>query len=177
MRVGGMLIGYYVVCHRKAWLSMRGLWMEQESEAVAVGRVIDETTYSRRDKSLELQAVAPDGTVLVGKLDGADLESGVLHEVKKGRAVEEAHRWQVRFYLWMLALCGIERADGLPFLGQIDYPRLRRTEPVPLEPAHRARLEEMVTEIVDLSLQSTPPERLSRRSFCHKCAFEELCYG
>jgi hypothetical protein len=32
LRVGGMLIGYYALCPRKAWLSLTKLWMEQESE-------------------------------------------------------------------------------------------------------------------------------------------------
>ena len=33
-RVGGMLVGYYDVCPRKAWYSMRGLSMEHECDAV-----------------------------------------------------------------------------------------------------------------------------------------------
>lgn len=29
-RVGGMLVGYYALYPHKAWLSLGGLWMEQE---------------------------------------------------------------------------------------------------------------------------------------------------
>ncbi len=176
-RIGGMLVGYFLICPRKAWLSMRGLWMEQESEAVALGRLVDETSYTRRRKEITLTATAPDGTPLVGKVDWARLDRGVLHETKKSRAVEDAHRWQLRFYLWLLKLDGATRPDGRPFRGQINYPRLRRTEPVELMPAHEARLAEIVAALRRLAARRTPPPRLDRRAFCRKCAFEELCYG
>lgn len=177
VRVGGMLVGYYVLCPRKAWLSMRGLWMEQESDAVAIGRLIDQTSYGRKKKHLDLEAEAPDGTHLVGRLDWADLREGTLHETKKSRAVEEAHRWQVRFYLWLLKRCGVTRADGTPFAGCLNYPRLRRTEPVELLPEHEARLAEIVSQIRELAGQPKPPARIDKRAFCRKCAFEELCYS
>lgn len=172
-----MLVGYYVICPRKAWLSLRGLWMEQESTAVALGRLIDETSYTRQKKEITLTATAPDGTPLVGKVDWARLDRGVLHETKKSRAVEDAHRWQLRFYLWLLKRCGATRPDGQPFRGHINYPKLRRTEPVGLRPEHEARLAEMVTDLRRLARQDHPPPRIDTRAFCKKCAFEELCYG
>jgi len=177
LRIGGMLIGYYVICPRKAWLSMRGIWMEQESDTVALGRLLDEGSYQRADKHIELDAEAPDGTALVGKIDRANLREGVLHETKKGRSCEEAHYWQLRFYLWMLRRNGVTRADGSPFRGQLDYPLLRRTETVTLDPDHETVLTAYVRAIRELGGQETPPARLVKRSFCAKCAFEELCYA
>ena len=115
VRVGGMLVGYYLLCERKAWLSMRGLWMEQESSRVALGRLAGESSYERKKKELMLTAEAPDGTPLAGKIDWADLEGGVLHETKLSRSAEEAHRWQLRFYLWLLKLNGTTRSGGEPF--------------------------------------------------------------
>ncbi len=91
-RVGGMLVGYYVLCPRKAWLSMRALWMEQESTTVALGRHVDTTSYERERKEIMLTAEAPDGTPLVGKVDWARLDAGVLHETKKSASAEEAQR-------------------------------------------------------------------------------------
>ena len=177
LRVGGMLIGYYVLCPRKAWLSMRGIWMEQESDAVALGRLLDEHSYDRDEKHLTIEAEAPDGTGLVGKIDRANLRDGVLHETKKGRSCEDAHYWQLRFYLWMLLRNGVKRADSSPFRGQLDYPLLRRTEAVTLEPDHETTLDNYVQNIRQLAEQETPPDRLTKRSFCAKCAYEELCYG
>lgn len=177
VRIGGMLVGYWLVCPRKAWLSMRGLWMEQESEAVALGRLLDRTSYARRRRPALIEAEAPDGTPLVAKIDGADLRRGVLHETKKGRAEEEAHRWQLRFYLWVLKRAGVTAPGGGPLTGRLDYPALRRTEPVALDAEHEARLEAIVDGLAALARRDDPPERYPRRAFCRRCAFEELCHA
>ncbi len=177
LRVGGMVLGYYLICPRKAWLSLRGLWMEGESDTVAQGRLLDEHTYGRSDKHIALEAEAPCGTRLAGKIDWANLKEGVLHETKKGRSCEEAHRWQLRFYLWLLQLNGVTRPDGRPFSGQINYPALRKTETVTLTEDDSRQLTSWVQEIGQLAYRFTPPERIGKRSFCRKCAFEELCYG
>jgi len=177
LRVGGMVLGYSLICPRKAWLSLRGLWMEAESDTVALGRLLDEHTYERADKHIPLEAEAPCGTRLVGKVDWANLKAGVLHETKKGRSCEDAHRWQLRFYLWLLGRNGVTRPDGRPFAGQLNYPALRKTETVTLEDDHAQKLADMVREIGALAYRFTPPDRLAKRSFCKQCAFEELCYG
>jgi CRISPR-associated exonuclease Cas4 len=175
-RIGGMLVGYYVLCPRKAWLSMQGLWMEQESTTVALGRQIDQNSYKRRQR-VTLTAEAPDGTALIGKIDGTDLEAGVLHETKKSRKAEDAHRWQLRFYLWLLQLNGVTRPSGEPFKGELSYPRQRRTECVVLTSAHTERLQTIVEQLAALAEANTPPPRHESRSFCRTCAFEALCYG
>lgn len=172
-----MLVGYHAVCPRKAWYSMRGLWMEHESDTVRLGRLLDETSYRRRQRPAMIEATAPDGTALVAKIDGVDLRAGALHETKKGRSCEDAHALQLRFYLWVLALAGVTRADGTPLTGQLDYPALRRTEAVNLGPEHRADLESHVAALARLARRPTPPERFPRRSFCRRCAFESLCYA
>lgn len=177
VRIGGMLIGYYLVCPRKAWLSMHGLWMEQEDDTVALGRLLDESSYQRRHRPALFEVEAPDGTPLVAKIDGARLREGVLHETKKGRSCEDAHRWQLRFYLWVFKRCGVAGRDGAPLRGQLDYPALRRTEPVELLPEHERRLETIVSKITSLAHSDRPPERFPRRTFCRRCAFEDLCYG
>lgn len=160
---------------------MRGIWMEQESDTVALGRLLDEDSYGRAEKHLTIEAEAPDGTALIGKIDRANLRTGpnggVLHETKKSRSCEDAHLWQVRFYLWLLYRNGVTRSDGSPFGGQLDYPLLRRTETVTLDPSHEAELTRTVSAIRNLAGQETPPARLAKRQFCSKCAYEELCYG
>lgn len=177
LRIGGMLVGYHHLCPRKAWWSLRGIWMEQESDTVALGRLLDQSAYGREDKHLQVEAEAPDGTLLIGKIDRANLRQGVLHETKKGRSCEDAHRWQVRFYLWLLHLNGVSRSDGSPFVGQLDYPLLRRTETVTLDNEHLAVLERTIADLRQLTTQESPPPILTKKSFCRKCSFEELCYG
>jgi CRISPR-associated exonuclease Cas4 len=172
-----MLVGYYVLCPRKAWLSMNGLWMEQESTTVALGRQIDESSYEREQKEIQLSAESPSGVPLVGKVDWARLDAGVLHETKKSAAAEEAHKWQLRFYLWLLALNDVTGPEGERFSGELNYPRQRRTESVTLSGSHVRRLQEIVQSLNELSRKRTPPPRREDRSFCRRCAFEELCYG
>lgn len=176
-RVGGMLVGYHAVCPRKAWYSMRGLWMEHESDDVRQGRLLDRTAYARRKRPALVTAEAPDGTPLVAKLDGVDLRHGVLLETKKGRAEEHAHRLQLRFYLWVLRLAGVAGPGGRPLTGRLDYPALRRTEPVELAPEHEGELAATVAALAKLARHPDPPPRHPRRSFCRRCAFEPLCYG
>ncbi|RMG19916.1 MAG: CRISPR-associated protein Cas4 [Bacteroidetes bacterium] len=173
----GMLLGYYLLCPRKAWLSQRGLWMEQESQAVQLGRLLDERSYQRASKQLDLEVELPEGTHLRGRIDWAELQQGVLHETKKGRACEEAHKWQLRFYLWLLKLCGVQAPGGGPFTGLLNYPRLRQTVAVELRPTEEQQLQQYLHQLHQLLLVSRPPARCTRRSFCKKCAFEELCYG
>lgn len=181
LRIGGMLVGYHALCPRKAWLSANGLWMEQESDTVALGRHLDATTYAREKKGYDLDVNAPglEHVRLVGKIDHANLSEGVLHEVKKSRAAEAAHEDQLRFYLWLLRLAGVTRSDGEPFTGQLDYPALRKTHAVTLTPEDETRLAETVALIAATLRQPHPPARLGpeRRTFCAACAFEELCYG
>ena len=175
--ITGTIFSYSLICPRKAWLHHKGIWMEQESEDVALGRLLDETTYRRNEKHLELHATSPGEIPLVGKLDRAKLNEGVLHETKKGRSCSEAHQWQVRFYLWLLKLNGVNGTGGSSFRGQIDYPALRRSEPVELTAAHEQQLENMLHNLCSLLAAKHPPARLDKRNFCKKCAFEELCYG
>ena len=171
------LFNYHLICSRKSWLHCHDIRMEQESETVALGKLLDESSYQRSDKDIVLHAETPNGIPLVGKIDRANLKQGVLHETKKGRSCEEAHIWQVRFYLWLLKRNGVSRPDGRYFTGQLDYPTLRRTEVVTLEPEHEQQLAQWTTELRDVLQQPTPPPRITQRNFCRKCAFEELCYG
>ena len=175
--ITGMLVGYYNICPRKAWLSRNGLEMEQESEAVALGRLIDETSYGREKKHLHLSVDLPNDISLVGKVDWANLEDGVLHETKKSPSAEESHFWQLRFYLWLLHLSNVQQEDGSPFTGEINYPKLRKTQKVELLPEHRETLRQIVAQLKALLQTDVPPPRIAQRKFCQKCAFEEFCYG
>jgi len=177
LRLTATLFNYHLICSRKSWLHHHGIRMEQESEAVAMGKLLDESSYGREKKQISVEAESPQGVPLVGLIDRANLRDGVLHETKKGRACEEAHIWQLRFYLWLLTLNGVRRANDGTFTGQLDYPTLRRTETVVLTAEHEQQLAQWTTELRQVLQQPTPPPRISQRKFCRKCAFEELCYG
>lgn len=42
MKISGMMIYYYFVCKRKLWYYINQLNMEQNSELVAIGKILDE---------------------------------------------------------------------------------------------------------------------------------------
>ena len=50
--VSGLLYEYYHICKRKTWYFANGLAMEDENENVHIGKIIDETTYSREKKGI-----------------------------------------------------------------------------------------------------------------------------
>jgi CRISPR-associated exonuclease Cas4 len=175
-RIGGMLVGYYAICPRKAWLVLQGISMEQESEQVALGRVLDDTSYRREQKGIDLAFLRDDGIELVGRVDWADLRRGVLHETKKSRSMDDAHRLQLCYYLWLLELCGVEAEPGQPYTGVLDYPLLRRSEEVVLDSSTRSVLEGIVLEL--RALRSAPiPDLAASPKLCRKCAFNDLCHA
>ncbi|MDP2208215.1 MAG: Dna2/Cas4 domain-containing protein, partial [Bacteroidota bacterium] len=53
----GTHINYYFVCHRKLWLFSHGLSMEQTSDTVLIGKLIDENSYSREEKGIDIDGV------------------------------------------------------------------------------------------------------------------------
>ncbi|MCS7014389.1 MAG: CRISPR-associated protein Cas4 [Chloroherpetonaceae bacterium] len=159
----GTKINYYFVCKRKLWLFSNQIEMEQESDLVAQGKLISETTYP--DKCHELDI---DGVMV---LDFADLQSGVIHEIKKSDKMEEAHLWQVKFYLWHLKSKGL---NGLR--GELDYPKLKRRVSVTLTENDCQALERIAADIAALERQATPPPKIEKK-FCKHCAYFELCWA
>lgn len=85
--ITGIMIYYYFVCPKKLWYFANELVMEQNSELVAIGKVIDETTYTKEKKNILI-----DDTINVDFVDN----EMTLHEVKKTKAIEEAGIWQTK---------------------------------------------------------------------------------
>jgi len=160
--ITGTHINYYHVCHRKLWLFSHGVQMEQTSDTVLLGKLIDESSYERKDKSIDI-----DGNIVI---DWIDDKSGVLHEVKKSDSMEDAHRWQVLYYLWYLKQKGV---SGLR--GEIDYPKLKQKVGVVLTPEAEAKLEEIIKKIEAVMKQDQTPDRINKR-FCKTCSYYELCW-
>ena len=56
----GTQINYYFVCHRKLWLFTKDIRFEDENEYVQLGRLIDENTYKRNKKQIEIGKIKID---------------------------------------------------------------------------------------------------------------------
>lgn len=160
-KITGVMVYYYFVCKRKLWFFANNVTMEQNSDLVSMGKLIDETSYSREKKH-----------ILINESINIDFlrDWKVIHEVKKSRQIEEASIWQLKYYIWVLKQKGVDIEKGI-----LDYPLLRKREEVILTQEDEQRLEKILKEIstiVDLKL----PPNLKKKSMCKKCAYYELCY-
>ncbi|MEQ1746965.1 MAG: CRISPR-associated protein Cas4 [Saprospiraceae bacterium] len=164
--VTATLIAYLHTCQRKLWLHAHEIRMEHTSDLVAEGKLIGDTSYDRRaDKYTQVEL---DGI----KIDFFDPRTRTVHETKRGRAVEAAHRAQVRYYLYKLRQHGVTDASGI-----IEYPDLRKTEPVPpLTEADVLEIEGWEAEVRRIvALEQCPP--VIRLKICSSCSYYDLCYA
>lgn len=154
------------VCHRELWLHAHEIRMEHTSEIVAEGKLIGETAYDRRAE--KYTQVEFDGI----KIDFYDARNKVVHETKRGRAVESAHRAQVQYYLYKLRQNGVTDATGI-----IEYPDLKRTEAVPtLTDADIKAIEGWEVDIEWIVSQEYCPPVIDK-PICKQCSYYDFCYS
>lgn len=110
--ITGVMIYYYFVCKRKLWYFVNEINMETEDENVLLGKLLDEHSYKRDEKHINIDNVINIDFVR---------EHNQIHEVKKSRAIEEAGIWQVKYYLYYLKKKGVSKLKA-----QIDYPLLKK---------------------------------------------------
>ncbi|WP_313420004.1 CRISPR-associated protein Cas4 [Sphingobacterium multivorum] len=172
MTVNATLINLYNVCPRECWLHANGVRMEHTSETVADGKLLHETSYADRNaKHSEMFIEASfECLPLFGQIDFYDAKRKIIHETKRGNKVEEAHTWQVKFYLWLLKLNGIEDATGV-----IEYPLLRQTDTVTLSLSDEFHLIKLVQQITAL-LESEKCPSVINGKICKSCSYYDLCY-
>lgn len=171
--INATLISYYIYCKRRMWLHSNGIRMEHVSDFVAKGKLICETTYQQRPSKfteIEISYLYKRNSLLSCKIDYYDSKNKIVHEVKKSNSKEAAHEWQVRFYLWVLKLNGIENGIGI-----LEYPKLRETRKVLLTSIDIEKLEMMVKEIQIILLSDVIPDKVELK-FCKNCSYYELCY-
>ncbi|MDQ3179956.1 MAG: CRISPR-associated protein Cas4, partial [Acidobacteriota bacterium] len=139
----GTEVGYYFICRKKLWWFAHGIQMEQESDRVKLGKVVHEKSYERKKKEISID----NKIVLDWQADG------VIHEVKLTDSMEEAHEFQLLYYIYYLKQKGVE---GLT--GQIDYPKLRQTKEIELTFEREVELEKALREMEKIVLMDAPPE-------------------
>ena len=94
-KISGIMVYYYFVCKRKLWLFNSDISMEDENELVQIGRFIDDSSYASERKHIMINDEI--------NIDFIE-RSGVIHEIKKSRKIEEASVWQL--VLSKAAWCG-----------------------------------------------------------------------
>lgn len=161
MKITGIMVYYYFICQRKLWYFINEIYMEQNSELVQLGKIIDEETYKRETKGILI-----DNTINVDFIkDGA-----ILHEVKKTKAIEEAGIWQLKYYMYYLNKRGVKNIKA-----KIDYPLLRESLDIEIDNEDIKILENIEKNIEEISNSEKTPKILNS-SICKKCAYYDLCY-
>jgi CRISPR-associated exonuclease Cas4 len=159
-------LNYYHICHRKLWLFAHGITMEHNSDTVYEGKLIGETTYPQRTGRYQEIDLG------IAKIDFYDPKEKVVHEVKKSDKMETAHRWQVKYYIYLLQQTGLTDVNGI-----LEYPKLRKTEKVYLEEGDIAELETTLKEIENIIGNENCPSRLTKKTLCRSCSYFEFCYA
>lgn len=165
MIITGTHINYYFVCQRKLWLFDNGIQMEYSSELVDEGRFIHETAYPQRAQ--KYSEIELDGA----KIDYYDPKNKIVHEIKKSNKVEEAHRWQAKYYLYVLRENGIEGAKAL-----LEYPGLRRREEIVLTSDDFRQLEITKSQIQQIVKSDMVPPRI-KKGLCRRCSYFDFCWS
>ena len=159
--ITGVMIYYYEVCKRKLWYFYNEIQMEQGNDNVLIGKAIDEETYKRDKKHINI-----DNIINIDFIRS----KGVLHEVKKSKKIEEASILQVKYYLYFLQKRGVYNIRG-----KIDYPLLKQSIDVELSDEDIKEIDEILINIKNTVKASNPPS-LDKKRICQSCAYYDLCF-
>lgn len=163
-KITGTQVAYYIVCKRKLWLFSHHIEMEKFSDYVLIGKLISEESF-KKEKFKEI----PIGETL--KIDFIRVgDEIIVHEVKKSRKIEEAHIWQVKYYIHRLRELGLNC-----FRGVINYPKLFKKLDVEYNKEDKEKIEEALVKIQEIITQQKIPE-IIEKPYCRKCSYFELCY-
>lgn len=161
MNITGVMIYYYFVCKRRLWYFVHNITMEQNSELVEIGKIIDETTYKEKKKGILI-----DNTINIDFVQNG----AVLHEVKKTKSIEEAGIWQIKYYMYYLKNKGINNISA-----QIDFPLLKETKQIILEESDKKVLDDVIENIKEIICMDKLLLKIDS-SICKKCSYFDLCY-
>lgn len=162
MKITGVKINYYHICHTKLWLFSHNIALEHEHENVNIGKLLHEERYSKKKKDITI-----DNTI---SIDFVKQHNGVmeLHEIKKTKKMEDAHLRQMLYYLYYLKKKGVEGK------GVMNYPLLNQIREVELTPDGEKSIEEDIRGIEEIVTGRMPHPK--RMRICPKCAYFEFCF-
>lgn len=139
--------------------------MEHTSELVSDGKLIHENSYEQR--SDKFQEVEVEGI----KIDYFDAKNKVIHETKRSDAMEEAHEWQLKYYIYSLEKKGLEGIRGI-----LEYPKLRVRKEILLGESDKENLEKIIPEIHQIIHSSHCPDKIKMK-LCKKCSYFDFCWS
>jgi CRISPR-associated exonuclease Cas4 len=162
MRITGVKVTYYFICRTKLWLFSHNITLEKEHDNVNIGKLLHEDRYKRDSKEVTI-----DQTISIDFIRKGD--TIVLHEIKKAKSMEQAHRQQMLYYLYYL------KSKGIKATGEINYPLISKKEEIMLLEKDETDMECVINDIRKIVMGRMPqPERTK---ICKKCAYYEFCFG
>ncbi len=162
LKFKGTQVAYAIVCERKLWLFSKGIALEHTSDRVNLGKLIDETSFKSeegyRDENVSIDFITSENGIIV-------------HEVKLSKALEDAHLFQIKYYIYYLRKKGINALYGI-----LHYPKMKKIRKVEFTEDDEIVLKKLLSGIENVLSLSSPPA-LVEKPYCKKCAYFEFCYG
>lgn len=164
MHINATYINIYNVCKRELWLHANEIRFEHTSDIVYDGKLIHEDSYPQRSSKYE--EIEIDGI----KVDYYDTKNKVIHEIKRSNKIEQAHEWQLKYYMYVFEQHGVTDVKGV-----LEYPTLRKTQSVVLSDVDCDRIKEIIADIDKIiSSEECPP--LQKKGICKSCSYYEFCF-
>ena len=163
MGINGTIMNYYFHCKRQCYLHGNRINLENNSENVKIGKALHEAKLAdNKNAELEIDNI---------KID--KISDEYLTEIKKSDADENASKWQVYYYLYVLKSKGIIRKGKLQFIEK--NKKDSKTVILELTPEIEIQLQKIIKEIGKLIESDILPPVLHKKQ-CTKCAYYEYCY-
>ena len=157
----GTQINYYFVCKRKLWFFSHNMELESDSDLVLLGKLLHEHSYKRKLKELEV------GRIKIDFIEKAQ----EIHEVKRSRKIENAHVYQLLYYLYF-----IKKFTGKVMKGILNYPLLKKKVSIELTAEKEREMQDLLKDVEKIINMEKPPEA-EWLKYCKTCAYRELCWG
>ena len=159
-KIGGEDFYNYASCPTRLWLFHRNIVADMKNEHIRIGKHIDEVSHRRNKRKLTIPGLCSIDFVTMG-------EKFEVHEIKKGKEIKLAHRYQVLYYLEV-----IHELTGRDVRGYIHYPETRRVVELDRDPdtVHIA-----FNDILEILKGQCP--KPSRIPICNGCSYEEMCWA
>lgn len=165
MLSSGVKVNYYFHCKTQLWLFSRFITLEQESDLVMLGKILETQAFRKiRNRNLII-----DNKI---SLDFVRCKGGLLvFDIKKSSKFEKSHYYQVLYYLWYLKnIKGITNVKGV-----ISYPTEKKRVEVILIHEKEVEMKNILDEIKCITSLPTPPKPIYK-NYCRKCAYFEFCW-
>lgn len=165
MKITGVLINYYFCCKRRLWFFGNKITMENTSDLVLIGKLIEK--FYKENRNLEKniiidETISPDYLI-------KNKENIIVLEIKKSSKLKNAAILQLKYYLWYL------EQKGLRVKGKLIIPEENYEEIIELREEDKIKIKEIIEEIKEIIKKDKPP-KVQRMKRCKYCSYKLLCW-